>query len=151
MGSWVFYLKRRKINIFMSCWSHINPLRLICTKRVQIKFSTFFFKSSYLKCGLKCFRFLSTFKIEDFEKIDFLKNLQENGKWILLCFIGLIFKYKWWIPMRIKIMTITLLMKILEIKKEFLEIGPFRKMAKTFFSIKDIIWSFYTNFLDINA
>ena len=55
------------------------------------------------------------------------------------------------IPMRIKIMTITLLLKILEIKKEFLEIGPFRKRAKTLFSIKDINWNFYTNFLDINA
>jgi len=53
--------------------------------------------------------------------------------------------------MRIKIMTITLLLKILEINKEFSEIGPFRKMAKTFFSIKYINWSFYTNFLDINA
>ena len=29
-------------------------------------------------------------------------------------------------------MTITLLLKILEIKIEFLEIGPFRKLAKTF-------------------
>ena len=33
----------------------------------------------YVKCGLKCFRFLSTLKIEDFEKNDFLKNLQKNG------------------------------------------------------------------------
>ena len=53
--------------------------------------------------------------------------------------------------MRIKIMTITLLLKILEIKKEFLEIGPFRKLAKTFFSIKDINWSFYTDFFHIKA
>ena len=30
-------------------------------------------------------------------------------------------------------------------------LGPFRKVAKTFFSIKHINWSFYTNFLDINA
>ena len=36
-----------------------------------------------------------------------------------------------------------------EKKKEFLEIGPFRKLAKTFFSIKDINWIFYTNFLYI--
>ena len=42
-------------------------------------------------------------------------------------------KYNWWIPMRIKIMTITLSLKILEKKIEFLEIGPFGKMAKTFF------------------
>ena len=74
-------------------------------------------------------------KIENF---DFLKNLQKNVKWILSHSIGIMTKYNWWIPMRIKIMTITLLLKILEKKIEFLEIGPFRKMAKTFFSIKDI-------------
>ena len=48
-------------------------------------------------------------------------------------------------------MTITLLLKILEIKKEFLEIGPFRKLAKTFFSIKDINWSFYTDFFSYKS
>ena len=36
-------------------------------------------------------------------------------------------------------------------KIEFLELGPFRKLAKTFFSIKDINWIFYTNFLYIKA
>ena len=46
-------------------------------------------------------------------------------------------------------MTIAFSGKILEKKKEFLEIGPFRKLAKTFFSIKDINWIFYTNFLYI--
>ena len=38
-----------------------------------------------------------------------------------------------------------------EKKIEFLGIGPFRKLAETFFSIKDINWIFYTNFLYINA
>ena len=36
-------------------------------------------------------------------------------------------------------------------KIEFLEIGPFRKMAKTFFSIKDINKIFHTIFLHIKA
>ena len=36
-------------------------------------------------------------------------------------------------------------------QKRFLEIGPFRKLAKTFFYIKDINWIFYTNFLYIKA
>ena len=36
-------------------------------------------------------------------------------------------------------------------KIEFLEIGPFRKLAKTFFSIKDINLIFHTDFLDIKA
>ena len=48
-------------------------------------------------------------------------------------------------------MTITFSWKILEKKIEFLEIGPFRKLAKTFFSIKDINLIFHTDFLDIKA
>ena len=118
--------------------SIINPLWLIWTKRIYIKISAFVLKSSYVKCGLKCFRFLSNIKIEKIENFDFLKNLQKNVKWILSHSIGIMTKYNWWIPMRIKLMTITLLLKIFEKKIDFLEIGPFRKMAKTFFSIKDI-------------
>ena len=34
----------------------------------------------YVKCGLKCFRFLSNIKIEKIENFDFLKNLQKNVK-----------------------------------------------------------------------
>ena len=34
---------------------------------------------------------------------------------------------------------------------DFLEIGPFKKLAKAFFSMKDINLIFYTNFLDIKA
>ena len=45
-------------------------------------------------------------------------------------------------------MTITLLLKILEKKIEFLEIGPFRKMAKTFFLSKISI-RFFTQFFYI--
>ena len=48
-------------------------------------------------------------------------------------------------------MTIAFFGKILEKKIEFLEIGPFRKLAKTFFSIKDINLIFHTDFLDIKA
>ena len=38
-----------------------------------------------------------------------------------------------------------------EKKIEFLEIGIHRKMAKTFFCIKDINFIFYTNFLYIKS
>ena len=147
----VWYLQkfwRKKIEFFKTIESYnalyhlpgnlINPLWLIWTKRIYINFLSLLSYSSYVKCGLKCFRFLSNIKIEKIENFDFLKNLQKNVKWILSHSIGIMTKYNWWIPMRIKIMTITLLLKILEKKIEFLEIGPFRKMAKTFFSIKDI-------------
>ena len=98
-----------------------------------INFLSMLFNSSYVKCGLKCFRFLSNIKIEKIENFDFLKNLQKNVKWILSHSIGIMTKYNWWIPMRIKIMTITLLLKILEKKIEFLEIGPLKKWLKQFF------------------
>ena len=112
------------------------------------QFLSIFLKSSYVKCGLKYFRFLSNIKIEKIEIFDFLKNLQKNVKWILSHSIGIMTKYNWWTPMRIKIMTITLLLKILE-KIEFLEIGPFRKMAKTIFSSKDFLhyFSSYKNLI----
>ena len=47
-------------------------------------------------------------------------------------------------------MTITFSWEIFE-KKKKLEIGPFKKLAKAFFSMKDINLIFYTNFLDIKA
>ena len=47
-------------------------------------------------------------------------------------------------------MTITLILKILEIKIELLEIGPIRKMAKKNI-IEEINSIFYTNLLDIKA
>ena len=83
-------------------------------------FKAFFFKFSYVKYGLKCFQFLTTIKIE---------KKRKNVKWILSHSIGLMFKYNWWIDMKIKIMAITLLLKILVIKTEFWEIGLFKKMA----------------------
>ena len=53
--------------------------------------------------------------------------------------------------MKQNFLTITFSWKILEKKKEFLEKGPFRKLAKTIFSIKDINLIFHTEFLDIKA
>ena len=44
---------------------YLNPLWLIWTKRIYIKISAFVLKSLYVKCGLKCFRFLSNIKIEN--------------------------------------------------------------------------------------
>ena len=105
----------------------LNPLWRELRFYGGINFLSIFLKSSYVKCGLKYFWFLSNIKIEKNEKNYFLKNLQKNVKSILSHSIGLMFKYNWWIPMRIKIMTITLLLKILEIKIEFWEIGLFQK------------------------
>ena len=48
--------------------------------------------------------------------------------------------------MKQKFMTITFSWKILDKKIDFLEIAPFRKLAKTFFSIKDINWIFLYKF-----
>ena len=118
--------------------SVFNPLWLICTKRDQIKFSTIFLKSSYLKCGLKCFRFLSNIKIEKIENFDFLKNLQKNVKINFITF--------YWYHDQVQLMNTyenknydhNFIIEDFREKIEILEIGPFRKMAKTFFSIKDI-------------
>ena len=87
----------------------LNPLWRELRFYGGINFLSMLSYSSYVKCGLKCFRFLSNIKIEKIENFDFLKNLQKNVKWILSHSIDLMFKYNWWIPMRIKIMTITLL------------------------------------------
>ena len=52
--------------------------------------------------------------------------------------------------MKQKFMTITFSWKILDKKIEFLEIGPFRKLAKTF-SYKRYQFDFYTNVVGIKA
>ena len=45
-----------------------------------------FLKSSYFKCGLKCFRFLSIINILKIEKIHFLKILQKKWNMNIIIF-----------------------------------------------------------------
>ena len=66
--------RNRLCALGMDLHGPLNPLWLIWTKRIRIKFSTFFLKSSYVKCGLKYYLFLSPAKILKNKKIDLLVN-----------------------------------------------------------------------------
>merc|ERR1712240_7920 len=116
----------------------LNPLWLIWTKRIYIKISAFVLKSLYVKCGLKCFRFLFNIKIE--KKLIFLLFKKSSEK----CKMNFITFY--WYHDQVQLMNTyenknydhNFIIEDFREKIEFLDIGPFRKMAKTFFSVKDI-------------